>query len=218
MKSKFKKVNNQVKKVESMARVNIKQLGIQFKETKSEKKFKLLFDTLKPSVINYYKKFDNPVQVLEDAFNEAMISIWNDIDKIDVVKYSISTMIYLKVKQNIIRYYKSTGGQFSKYDIDDPIVSNMVISDKNISEDSYTYDLQEDFIKNESINTLWDSIKILLDNETSYNMLHDKYCNQMKTKEIAKKYDTKLQNVLNRIFNAKKKLQLNENLYHEFIK
>ena len=94
----------------------------------------------------------------------------------------------------------------------------MVISDKNISDDSYTFDLQEDFIKNESINTLWDTIKTLLDNETSYNMLHDKYCNQMKTKEIAKKYDTKLQNVLNRIFNAKKKLQLNENLYHEFIK
>ena len=37
MNSKNKKVNNQVKKVESMAKVNIKQLGIQFKETKSEK-------------------------------------------------------------------------------------------------------------------------------------------------------------------------------------
>lgn len=199
-----------------MGKVSIKELGKQFKETKSEKTFKMIFETLKPSVINYYKKYNNSIEIMEDAYNEAMISIWNDIDKIDVDKYSISTMVYLKVRQNIIRYYKTVGGQFSKCDIDDPIVSNIVVSENSISAGDYIYDLQEQYIKDESVETLWDSIKVVLDNETSFNILYDKYVNNMKSKDIASKYDTKLQNVLNRVFNAKDKIRNNENIYYEF--
>ena len=172
-----------------MPKVNIKELGIQFKETKSEKKFKELFDTCKTSVINYYKNFDNPLEVLEDAYNETMISIWNDIDKFDVEKYSISTMIFLKMKQNLIRHYKSVGGQYNNIDIDDPVNTNIVNDNSNSEE--LSYDIQDDYIKDESVNELWDGIKIVLGNEISYNYLYEKYANQMKTKEIAKKYDTK---------------------------
>ena len=201
-----------------MTKINIKALGIQFKKTKSEKSFKLLFDTVKPSVINFFKKFDNSIEIIEDAYNETMISIWNDIDKIDVEKYSISTMIFLKAKQNIIRHYKKVGGQFSNYDIDDPIVSNNVIFENAISSDELSYDIQEDYIKNESIKTLWCGIENILDNDKSYNILYDKYVNNMKTKDLAIKYNTKLQNILNRIFNAKKKIQTEDKLYYEYIK
>ena len=39
----------------------------------------------------------------------------------------------------------------------------------------------------------------------------------MKTTELSEKYDINSQNVLNRIFNAKKKLKTNEQIYYEFI-
>jgi RNA polymerase sigma factor (sigma-70 family) len=198
-----------------MKKVNIKQLGIEFKRTKSEKTFKQLFDACKPGTIAYYKKFQNPIELLEDCYNETFIAIWNDIDKYDVEKYSISTMIYLKMKQNIIRHYKSVGGQFQSVDIDDPIVVNKVITQDM---DEMTYNLEEDYIADESVDTLWSSIKTILNNETSYNILYDKYANNMKSKEIADKYETKLQNVLNRIFNAKKKIESNKEIYNEFIK
>jgi len=198
-----------------MQKVNIRALGIEFKKTKSEKTFKKLFESCKPGTINFYKKYNNTIDVLEDCYNETLISIWNDIDKIDVEKYSISTMIYLKMKQNLIRHYKSVGGQFNHYDIDDPVVSNMVVNDDKTE---MTYDLQENYIKDESVKTLWEDIKTVLNNDTSYNILYDKYANNMKTKEIADKYATKQQNVLNRIFNAKKKIESNEDIYYEFIK
>ena len=196
-------------------KVNIKELGRQLKATNSEKTFKQLFDIVKPSVMVHFKKFNNPIEVIEDCYIEAMISVWNDIHKFDVEKYSISTMIFLKVQQNIIRYYKSVGGQFNNVDIDDPVVTNIAISD---NEDELTYDLQEDFIKDENVEVLWSSIKTILDNDISYNILYDKYANNMKSKDIAEKYDTKLQNVLNRIFNAKKKIKNNDEVYYEYIK
>ena len=197
-----------------MAKVNVKQLGITFQETKSEKIFKQLFETCKPGAINYYKKFGNSLELLEDCYNETLISIWNDIDKLDVNKYSISTMIFLKMKQNIIRHYKSVGGQFTSVDIDDPIISN-----STLLEDSgdYTYDLQDEYIKDENVDTFWNNIRSILNNEISYNILYDKYANNMNTNEIAIKYDTKLQNVLNRIFNAKKKIESNKEIYNEFL-
>jgi len=197
-----------------MGKVNIKALGIKFKETKSEKTFKELFDACKPGTINYYQQFNNPIELLEDCYNETLISIWNDIDKLDVEKYSISTMIYLKMKQNLIRHYKGTGGQFSNCDIDDPAITNQVMSE---DKGDLIFDLQEHYIKDESIDTLWNNIKTILDNETTFNILYDKYANNMNSKEIAVKYDTKVQNVLNRIFNAKKKIVSYKQIYNDFI-
>jgi len=201
--------------MKKVGKVNIKSLGLKFQETKSEKTFKQLFDACKPGAIKYYLKFNNPLELLEDCYNETLIAIWNDIDKYDVKKYSISTMIYLKMKQNIIRHYKNVGGQYQNLDIDEPSVTNKVLAQES---GDNIFDLQQEYIKDESVETLWCSIKTILNNDISYNILYDKYANNMKSKEIADKYDTKLQNVLNRIFNAKKKIESNEEIYHEFIK
>ena len=207
-KSKMEKVNQKVRK-----KVNIKQLGIELKATRSEKVFKDLYDACKKSVINYYLQYDkNTEDMLKDCYNEAMIAIWNGIHKYDVEKYSISTMIYLKTKQEIIRRNKEMEGKF-QMDIDDPIVTNIVVSE---SDDS-TYDMQEDYIRDESADQLWDSIRQILGNDMNFNLLYDKYINNMSTKDLASKYNTKEQNVLNRIFNSKKKITENENnIYNEF--
>tara|TARA_R110000737_G_scaffold210872_1_gene228463 strand:- start:5597 stop:6193 length:597 start_codon:yes stop_codon:yes gene_type:complete len=197
-----------------MKKVNIKELGREFKRTKSEKTFKQLFDACKPSVVNNFKKFNNPIELIEDCYNETLISIWNDIDKFDVEKYSISTMIFLKMKQNIIRHYKSVGGQYSKMDIEDPHVNNTVMSEDT---GNLVYDIQEEYIRDENIETLWSNIKTVLNNEKSFDILYDKYAKNMKTNELAEKYETNPQNVLNRIFNAKKKLKTNKQIYYEFI-
>jgi RNA polymerase sigma factor (sigma-70 family) len=196
-----------------MGKINIKALGIEFKKTGSEKTFKELYEACKRGTINFYKSYsNNTTEMLEDCYNETFISIWNDINKLDVEKYSISTMVYLKMKQNIIRYYNSTGGQFTKCDIDDPIISNKVV---NSESGDFIYNLEDDYIKDESVTSLWNNIREVLDNELSFNMLYDKYANHMKTNEIAEKHGTKPQNVLNRVFNAKKKIETNKEVYKE---
>ncbi len=194
-------------------KVNIKELGIELKATRSEKVFKELYDSCKKSVINYYLQYDgNSEEMLKDCYNESMIAIWNGIHKYDVEKYSISTMIYLKTKQEIIRRNKEMQGKF-RMDIDDPIVNNIVVSEN----DDSTYDMQEDYIKDESAVQLWESVREILDNDMNFNLLYDKYNNNMSTKDLASKYNTKEQNVLNRIFNSKKKITENENnIYNEF--
>lgn len=203
---------------EKFVKVDIKQLGIQFQESKSEKAFKALFVACEKGVHNKFLQFGNSIELIEDCYNETMISIWNDIDKFDVHTYSISTMIYMKMTQNIIRHYKSVGGQFTKCDIDDPIIVNKVVTE-NMGD--FTFDLQDDFIRDENVDTLWNSIEQVLDNETNFKFLYDKYARNMSTKDIATKYGTLPQNVLNRVFNAKKKLESNKqnykNLYNEII-
>ena len=93
--------------------MSIKELGILFKETKDEIVFTEIYERLKRGVIGYYTSFGKTQQIVEDAFHSAMVSIWTDIDKLNVDQYSISTTIYLKTKQNIIRQNasraKSTG-------------------------------------------------------------------------------------------------------------
>jgi RNA polymerase sigma factor (sigma-70 family) len=199
-----------------MKKVNISQLGRDFQKTKSEKTFKLLFDACKPGVMRYFQRVGvkNSIESIEDAYTETMISIWKDIDKLDVTNYSISTMVFLKTKQQLIRTSTRNGVDFINLDISESFVESMVENSDN-SEQSYC--LEDDYIKEENITGFWGSVQRELNNPISFEILFDKYALNMSTKDIAKKYNENEQNVLNRVFNAKKKLLNTKGLY-EYIR
>lgn len=196
-----------------MTKVNISKLGREFKETKSEKIFKQIFETCKEGVINYYRNFDNSIEKLEDCYIETMISIWNDIDKIDVHNYSISTMIYLKMKQNIIATIRKKNDS-NFLDINETVIMNGLQNKESIMVDS----LEEQIIQSEDKDNLWGTIKRELNNEMSFNMVYDKYVNNMKCKDIANKHEVTQQIVLNRLFHARKKLEKNKSIINEYNK
>jgi len=193
-------------------KTNISQLGRDFKETKSEKLFKQLFDLCKPGVINYYQKYGNSVESIEDAYNESMISIWTDIDKLDVEKYSISTMIYLKTRQKLIRTIDKENSN-NTFSMDSNNLTNKIHNEapETIS------DLQEEYIEDENIDTFWGNVRDILDDDISYNILYDTFVEKLSGKDIAEKYTVNTQTVANRIFQAKKKISKNSDIYGEYI-
>ena len=200
----------------------ISALGLEFKKTKSEKLFKAIYDRLKTGVIQYYSNFGKDHQIVEDAYDEAMISIWRDIDKIDVENYSISTNVYMKTKQHIIRDNIRTsrscgdaGGIFvDSPDVVDNILANnlnggnTIILGKHAKYQTHMNELiaksEEDlFIKEEEITNFWNSV----DKSKFSDMIKDHYCEGLKYKELSEKYGVEIQIVKNRIHHGKKQIK-----------
>lgn len=195
-------------------KLNISQLGRDFQKTKSQKTFKQIFDLCKPGIMNHYKKFNNSVEAIEDAYNESMISIWADIDKLDVTKYSISTMIYLKTKQKLIRANKlAQDSAETSYSMENASTLYKVHAES----DELVSNVEEEYIVDENVATLWDSVKDLLDDDLSYNILYDTFVEKLSGKDIADKYNVNTQTVANRIFQAKKKIGKANTIKDEYI-
>lgn len=192
---------------------NIKQLGRDFQATKSQKIFKQIFDLCKPGVVNHFSQFpQNSIESIEDAYNETMISIWNDIDKLDVESYSISTMIYLKTKQKLIRGL-AKDSLTDSYSIDGHSLNKVHAN----SAETTVSNIEEEYIDDEKVVVFWNSIKEIVGDGINYDILYDTYANRMSGKDIAKKYDINTQIVANRIFQAKKKIQKNTDIYDEYL-
>lgn len=201
-----------------MSKINVKQLGRDFKREKTQKLFKQIYDHFKPGIINYYCQFDNnSYEDVEDAYNKALTYVWNKIDNIDVEKYSISTFIYMRTKHAILndkRKYKSS---------DTDNYSDMVALSNKFDKQECTFNtnLETDFLEQESKNTLWEEIKSILrtkeSGDLSFNILYDMFYDNLPAKKIALKYNTNIQTVANRIFEAKKKIKKNPQIYEKFI-
>jgi RNA polymerase sigma factor (sigma-70 family) len=200
----------------------ITALGLEFKKTKSEKLFKLIYDRLKHGVIQYYSNFGKDHQLVEDAYNEAMISIWRDIDKLDVKNYSISTNVYMKTRQHIIkdnirttRSCGNAGGIFvDSPDIVDNLLANnlnsgnSIILGKHAKYQEHMNTLvgkseEELFIKEEEITNFLNFI----DKCNFSDIIKDHYIEGLKYKELSEKYDIEIQIVKNRIHHGKKQIK-----------
>jgi RNA polymerase sigma factor (sigma-70 family) len=206
-------------KPNKVKKVSVKGLGIELQNTRSEKVFKQLYDITKPSVINYYKNFPgNSIEIIEDAFNETMISIWNNIHKYDVNKYSISTLIYLKVKNNLIDNLKKTNS--GKINSNSSNYGDLIAMENNIQNNSInemSENLEIDFLKQEKSNNFWKVLRNVLGTTNTYDIFYDLISNNYNTNEICEKYNVSPQIVANRIFNVKKKIQENPQIFKSFM-
>ena len=186
--------------------ISIKKLGQILKKTKSEVAFIVLYERIKPGILKSYEALANrDTELLEDCYNEAMISIWKDIgsDTIDVDKFSISTMIYLKTKQNLIKNFKSNKKINSMNSLDAENADSYIESIINKSQEKIEVSIEDKIIEKETTDLFWSKIKDV----NFFYMIDEYYNNNLKYKEIASKYNVDIQTVKNRIFHAKKKIK-----------
>ena len=196
----------------------INTLGAEFKRTKSEKAFKEIYDRLRRGVINYYSNFGKDHQIVEDSYNEAMISFWANIDKLDIVNYSVSTNVYLKTKQSIIRHNlkkeRATGSGNDFMQENSEISDNISFSNDDAVNGKYgkyanainsrvTLSDEDVYIDNESRNVFW----ALVRKAKFFDIVYDHYYNGLKYKELADKYNIEIQIVKNRVFHGKKQIK-----------
>ena len=199
----------------------IAQLGVELKNTKDEKILKELYERLHKSVIDQYKGLASDTQLLEDAYTEAITTVWQTIDKLDVETYSISTVIYLKTKQRILRQNKLKGrttGNMNLFFTSDSDnnhvdqVSNLrsfdsMIYDKYKRNDDFFSDKIDEgpestLMKGEGEKVFWN----VLSPCKYLDLIYDYYCLDVKYKDLAEKYDLSIQTVKNRIRAGKKQI------------
>jgi len=196
----------------------INTLGAEFKRTKSEKAFKEIYDRLRGGVINYYSNFGKDHQIVEDSYNEAMISFWANIDKLDIVNYSVSTNVYLKTKQSIIRHNlkkeRATGNGSDFMQENSEISDNISFTNVDVASGKHgkyinainsrvTLSDEDVYIDNETRNIFWSLVK----KAKFFEIVYDHYYNGLKYKELANKYNIEIQIVKNRIFHGKKQIK-----------
>lgn len=203
------------KKVKDMKKVNIKGLGIELQNTKSEKVFKQLFELLKPTVINYYKQYPgNTVEKIEDAYLKSMAMIFNRIDRYDVNKYSISTLVFMKVKHALIS--KSSNSLKVDAETDRYNTSSAL---ENVLQNNGV-DIQDGFEsqyqKEDSANKFWQTFKQIIGSDSTYDIFFDAIKNGLDTKELCDKYNVSPQIVANRIFLAKKKIKNYPEIFKQY--
>jgi len=223
---------------EKKVKLSIVELGKKFKETRSEKTFKEIYDRLRVGVINYYSTFGKDHQLIEDSYTEAMISIWSHPDKIDTEQYSISTSIYLKTRQNIIKQNKNrarcTGDGNSlviNEDSDNFVqeIEREVLSAGGdvVKISSIQSSFEDEIIEQEKSEIFWKYIKTI----KNHDLIYDYYVNEMLYKELAvkyfndgkeftdpNKYSSALSTVKNRIRAGKKMLTQKIKEHEETIK
>ena len=205
---------------------SIRELGLDFSLTKEVRIFNKIYEYAYEGVINYYSCRGYDKSIVDGAFNEAMTQIWLEVDKIDMVKYSISTMIYLKTKQILIKYkdkaFKTIGYGGAMFD-ENYALSNMgegVYRQSQNVHNQMTLQRAESRIDHwlGQIDRCYESkliakeyaselVKNVL-NVKYGDMIVDHYYNELSYKDLQKKYDMNLDTVKNKMFAGRKNCKL----------
>ena len=148
----------------------IYQLGIQFKETKSEKAFASLYDTLKPALINYVYNITKDKIYAEDGYSEIMTTVYDKIEMYDK-QWSITTWIYRIAKNYAYNYFriknKRKEHSFTELGFTNEYttkwVENEFITSENMKEELHINKVAEDKVMSYIDSSLYLHKDILLD-------------------------------------------------------
>lgn len=193
--------------------LSLKELGLKFKESQSEKDFNALHKRIKTGLYQYAYKMLNDHHDASDVVTLTMSKVWTKIDQFNP-EWHISTWIYSIAYKNGIL----------------PILHNRKIANSSTVSLSKSADEQDDAntlsrIEFSAIDKFVDSL-VKRENEKDYETLVSLMLNRLSTlpqhlkeplasryfdnlsyEEIGKKYDLNLQTVKNRIFKAKQILK-----------
>lgn len=185
---------------------SLKDLGIKFKETRSEKVFTELYYRLRPGLFNYVNGILNKSEETDHVISLVMSVVYNKIDKYDP-KWHISTWIYRIAYTEacmMIRYRKAAKttpmSQFensenknwiSKIEYDS--IENH--ADHLIQQEEYAeYNAELSKMK-KIVNSLPEEYK---------SVIEEKFFNDLKYDEIAEKLNIPLHTVKNRVARGKR--------------
>ena len=61
--------------------MSLKTMGIEFKETKSEKSFNALYERIKPGLVRYINQIVKDSEASQDLFSMVMSTVYNKIEQ-----------------------------------------------------------------------------------------------------------------------------------------
>lgn len=190
---------------------NIQSLAIRFVKSRDEKDFKLLYDRLKPGLLQHVYNILKNQPAAEDVIADAFVKMWSKIDQYNP-HWNFSTWAY-KISQNeAMQWIRKNGNVYSIESIggielaDRLIISDTLAEDNGISltqDPDWFFDEQEDQ-RVTLYNKVLDEIEALP--ELYRDIMTDRELNDMKYEEISEKYGLELNTVKTRIKRAREKI------------
>ena len=189
-----------------MKETSLKDLGIKYQESRSEKAFTELYYRIRPGLYNYIDQIVKDVDIANHLTSSVMTTVHEKIDKYDP-KWHISTWIYriaytaacfeLRTKKS----RKTTPMSFFENSENKNWISQIEMS--QIDDFRDVIEIQED--KEEADAETARLRKIISDMPDEYRIvIEEKFFNDMKYDEIASKLEIPLHTVKNRISRGKK--------------
>ena len=188
---------------------NIQTLANNFIEFRDERSFKLLYERVKPGVLNHCYSILKEAELAEDAFLNAMAKVWQKIDQYDKNRGNFSTWCY-NIDRNESLLLLKTRKKYVHLSIEDLEYSSSQNEEKNPS-----YSIDDDPLwkfANEG-STIDDMYEVAIEEIRSLPALYrdimiDREINGMKYKDIAEKYGIKKRSIATRIRRARNKIRL----------
>lgn len=189
---------------------NIQKIAEDFITVKNDKNFKILFERLRPGILNHCFLIVKEQELAEDAFINTMSKIWIKIDQYNNERGNFSTWCYNIARNESLLLMKSRKRYHNHTDAELEYLS----SKNEFNEIGGQYVLEEDplyaFYKEESTfdefyESVLDEIRDLP--ELYRDIMIDREINNMKYKDIAEKYGIKKRSIATRIRRARSKIR-----------
>jgi RNA polymerase sigma factor (sigma-70 family) len=190
---------------------SLKDLGFQFKQTRSEKTFTELYNRVRPGLYNYVFQIVKNNDDTENVISYVMSTVYNKIEQYDP-KWHISTWIYRIAYTAAcmeLRYRKAQKTTMIS-DLERSENKNIISKIEFEAADTYKEDLilQEELQDEEQNRIKLRSIVEKLPDDYR-SIIEEKFFNDMKYEEIAQKFDLPLHTVKNRISRGKRLIKEN---------
>jgi RNA polymerase sigma-70 factor (ECF subfamily) len=187
---------------------NIQVLAENFISQRDNKTFKILYDRIRPGVLNHCYTILKDLELAEDAFMNSMAKVWEKIEQYDLSRGNFSTWCYNIARNESLLLLKSRKKYISKSSED------LEIDSTQNEESGGFHDVETDplwhfFFQSPNIDELYDQI---VDEIRELPILYkdimiDREINGMKYKDIADKYDIKKRSIATRIRRARTKIK-----------
>lgn len=186
---------------------NIQILAENFIDKRNDKNFKELYERLKPGVMNHCFGILKDSNLAEDAFLNCMAKIWLKIDQYDVDRGNFSTWCYNIARNESLLLLKSRKKYVSQTEGDVEFIAS-------VNTDGEVYELEKDPLwafahEENSIEEIYDAVIEEIKNLPPLykDIMIDREINNMKYKDIAKKYSIKKRSIATRIRRARTKIR-----------
>lgn len=186
--------------------LSLKDLGIKFKETRSEKAFNELYNRIRPGLFHYIYGILGTTEDTDHAISLVMASVYDKIDQYNP-QWHISTWIY-RIAYTVacmeIRYKKQKKTTPMSY-FENSENKNWTSKIEFDSIENYTDELiQKEDIAEQSAKTIRVN-KIIDDMPEEYReVIREKFFNELSYDEIHKKLNIPLHTVKNRVARGKR--------------
>jgi RNA polymerase sigma-70 factor, ECF subfamily len=189
---------------------NIQKIAEDFITLKNDKNFKILFERLRPGILNHCFLILKEQELAEDAFINTMSKIWLKIDQYNDERGNFSTWCYNIARNESLLLMKSRKRYHNHTDMELEFLSS-----KNTSGDhSSYYILDEDpsyvfYNEGSNLDDVYDSVLDEIRDlpELYRDIMVDREINHMKYKDIAEKYGIKKRSIATRIRRARGKIR-----------